>query len=88
MSTPTEIRYRGQPYPVIDSMRLGGRTYLILAGLSGGFPERFQAFTRDGAPGGMMWTIHLLQRSKPTLARLKALLRVSEFNTNVPTIIG
>jgi serine/threonine protein kinase len=36
----------------------------------------------------MMWTIHLLPRSKPTLTRLKALLRVSEFNTNVPTIVG
>ena len=80
MSAPRKTHYRGKQ--VIDTMRLGGRTYLILNRLSGGFPERFQAITR---PDGMMWTIHLLPKSKATLTRLKALLRISEFNTNVPT---
>lgn len=88
MPTPTEIRYRGESYPVIDTMRLGGRTYLILGRLSGGFPERFRAYTRDGSRDGLMWTIHLLPNSKATRTRLEALRRISESNGNIPTIIG
>jgi hypothetical protein len=88
MGTPAKIRYRNKDYPVIDSMRLGGQTYLILDRLSGGFPERFWAYTRSGSREGQMWTVHLLPNSKATRTRLEALRRISEFNHNVPTLAG
>ena len=88
MATPAKIRYRNKDYPVIDSMRLGGQTYLILDRLSGGFPERFWAYTRSGSRDGLMWTIHLLPNSKATRTRLETLRRISESNGNVPTLVG
>lgn len=88
MGTPEKIRYRGKDYPVIDSMRLGGQTYLILDRLSGGLPERFWAYTRSGSREGLMWTIHLLPNSKATRTRLETLRRISESNHNVPTLAG
>jgi serine/threonine protein kinase len=66
-------------------MSLGGRAYEILKCLDGGQGKRFKAITR---PDNLLWSIHLLDRSEATKHRLKALLRNSEFNTNVPTVIG
>jgi serine/threonine protein kinase len=86
VSTPDKIRYRGKPYPVLDTMRIGGRQYFILRKLRGGLPGRLQAFDPKASPEGAMRCIHLLPKSKQVTRRLKDLNPLSESNDNVPTI--
>ena len=64
MSTPDRIRYRGKTYPVLDTMRIGGRQYFILRKLRGSLPGRLQAFDPKASPEGAMRCIHLLPKSK------------------------
>jgi serine/threonine protein kinase len=42
--TPATIRFRGQAYPILDTLRLGRRDYAIVKKLSGGLRERYQVF--------------------------------------------
>ena len=82
MARPGENRRRGKPGH--GTIRIGGRQYQIVRQLPGG---RLQAIDRKASPDGEMRCIHLLPHSDLLLQRLAPLLRVSERNENVPTII-
>lgn len=78
---------RGRTYPVVDRWVVGRKEYLILEKLSGGFRERYKVFDPVAGPGGDLRVLQILPSNADTKQHLKVLKRVSEGNTNFPTIL-
>ena len=81
-----KIWHRGSAYEVQRKLVLGQRTYLVLKSLSS-VRERLLVFDPLAGPEGDLRSIHVYPRTKHALNQLTLLHRISENNTNVPTIL-
>src|SRR5438477_1797039 len=72
---------------VTGQVMLGKRTFLLMDRL-GTHGERYRAFAPDAGPDGDDRVIHILPRSKTSLAHIGILKRLSQGNsiTNLPVI--
>lgn len=87
MATPKKIRVGNRTYPVQGAMRIRGRQYLIVRRLSGGSRTRLQAVDPGASPDSEMRCIHLLPHASNLVDRLRPLVRVSQENDVVPSML-
>jgi serine/threonine protein kinase len=88
MSSAREtIRFRGHDYPVLDSIRVSGRKYVLLEKLAATPRERYKVFDPTAGPDGDLRALHILPRGLATIQRLKVLKRLSPGNGTFPTLL-
>ncbi len=80
-----EIRYRGKKYTVLQRMRVGDQTYLVLERLGSSARPCFRVYE----PGvvGEMRCLHLLPSSRATVDRLDVLSKATLPHANLPVIL-
>jgi len=81
------IRFAGRDWPVLDRLRIGRQSYLILEKTGVGPRQRYMAFDPHAGPGGDLRAILLLPHSRPARQHLRILKRISAGNDNLPTIL-
>ena len=87
MAAPTEIRYRGQRYPVLDRVPVYRTDYLVTARLGRGGRERLQVFDPTAGPEGALRMLHILPRSRRSEQQVKVLARIDRRNSAGPQVL-
>lgn len=81
------VRIGGRDWPVIDTMSVGKRQYLILEKTGSADRSRFMAFDPYAGPDGDLRAIFVLPRSRAAEQHIRVLKRISANNINLPTIL-
>ena len=81
----TEVRIDGRPFPVLDRIRVGGRTLLVIERLGHFERPTFRAVQRGLTQE--VRCVQILPCSRQTSSRLRLLSKVSRANENLPSII-
>lgn len=81
------FRIDGKNYPVIERMRVGRRTYLLLEKLGHFDRERYLAVDPSAGPGGEKRCLLCLPPSPAAKQHLAVLKRGSKNNVNVPRLV-
>lgn len=80
-----EIRFHGRRYPVLESIRLGDTTYLILERLGSTPRPAFRVLEENAVR--QMRCLHWLPNSRATMERIRLLSHASLPHANLPIII-
>ena len=80
-----EIRFRGKQYAVLECMRVGGRTLLVIEKLGSHRRPTYRAIERGLT--AEMRCVQVLPYTRETLKRLRLLSKISAPQSSLPTII-
>lgn len=80
------ICHRGRKYNVLRTLTIGQRPYHLLKRLSDQ-RERYLAYDPNAGPDGDLRAVWLLPRNSYTKKQIRVAVRISESNSNVPTIL-
>lgn len=81
------IPYRGERLPVLGTMKVAGREYLILKEIRAGQRRRLFVYQPWRGSGGEFRQIFLLPSGQTSRQHVRVLQRLSQGNPNLPTII-
>ncbi len=87
MAHPSSVRYRGERLPVLGTIRVAGRLYLVLREIRLGPRKRLFVYQPWRGSGGEFRQILLFPRSQTSRQHLRVLQRLSQGNPNLPTIL-
>lgn len=86
-SRQTTVRFEGRDYPVLETLRVHRRTYLLLKRLSGSKRERYLAFDPDAGPEGDLRSVLILPRSTATTQHARMLKGTGSAHDPFPLIL-
>lgn len=82
------VTVRGRREPVLDEIRVGGKSFPVLEYLGGRSRQIFRVFDAEAGPRGDFRAVHFLPRSPATEQRIEILRRLTQGNRNFPAVVG
>jgi serine/threonine protein kinase len=88
-SSRKTVRYRGKEYPILESIRIGDRTYSLIERIARQPRMRYKAICSAAPPDERKCAVLLLSREQASLQHVNVLRRLSRRSpSNLPRIIS